>query len=231
SRTSWFPRAKATVIYNGIDLDDYDRLGERKPEIRQWFRRSLGLERDACLITLIGELNERKGHRFVIGAAREIIDEHPHARFLFVGDGDARVHIERLLDEGGLRDRCLMLGFRSDVPDILTASDILVLPSRVEGFGYVLVEAMAARLPVVASNTSSIPEIVTHGETGYLHDMGDQQAIAVCLKRLLVDPGLRQSMGEAGYQVVKRKFSYAVMIDQLEQLFFEQRPHEKAGGG
>jgi glycosyltransferase involved in cell wall biosynthesis len=220
SRTPWFPGEKAVVIYNGIDFGVYDGLRRERAMLRASLREFLGLRANVPLITLVGELNERKGHRFVLRAAGEVLKRVPKARFVFVGEGDARDTIEAMRDELGLRDKIFLLGFREDIPAILTASDILVLPSRVEGFGYVLVEAMAARLPVVASDVSSIPEIVEDGATGFLHPVGAEDAIAAKLIALLTDGTLVETMGEAGYRAAAEKFPLDTMVDNLEKLFF-----------
>ncbi|NIM18780.1 MAG: glycosyltransferase [Candidatus Latescibacteria bacterium] len=220
SLTPWFPRCKVAVVYNGIDVAVYDRLRNSKTIIKERLRSFLGLANDTTLITLVGELNERKGHRFVIEAADRVLNSHPNVRFLFVGEGDARKEIERMLEERQLHRYYFLLGFRNDISEILTASDILVLPSRVEGFGYVLVEAMAAGIPIVASCASSIPEIVEEGKTGFLHEVGDSAGIADGICRLVADEKLAEAMGEAGFVRVKEQFTLEKMLDQLERVFF-----------
>lgn len=220
SRTPWFPEDKAVLIYNGIDTGVYDELLERRDDLRAELRRSLGVVDDARLIVLVGELNERKGHRSVIAAAGEVLESFPRAHFLFVGEGDDRANLEELLERSGLSASVSLPGFREDVARILVASDVLVLPSRVEGFGYVLVEAMAASLPVVASRASSIVEIVEDGASGFLHEVGDSVSIASHLKTLLGDPARAAGMGVRGRSIVKEKFTVARMLDEIEALFF-----------
>lgn len=221
SRTPWFPREKAVVIHNGIDPSAYRRLATKRDELREQLRAELGLPTNARLLALVGELNERKGQQFVIEAAPRVLDRHPDARFLFVGDGDARQALEQSVVEGGLDGRVILAGFRTDVPEILTASDVLLLPSRVEGFGYVLAEAMAASLPVVASDASSIPEIVDDGVTGILHPVGDVDAIARALNSLLDDEVAAAAMGARGLARVRSHFDVDRMIDEVEALFLD----------
>jgi glycosyltransferase involved in cell wall biosynthesis len=98
-------------------------------------------------------------------------------------------------------------------------SDALLLPSRVEGFGYVLVEAMAAGIPCIASNASSIPEIVEDGVTGILHAVGDSGAISEAIVDLLSNPERARAMGEAGARVAREKFTISRMLDQVEEVF------------
>jgi glycosyltransferase involved in cell wall biosynthesis len=217
---AWFPRGKATVIYNGIDFSPFDALRRDRQEVRRSFRRSLGLPDDAALVVLVGELTERKGHRFVIEAAGDLLRSFPNVRFVFAGDGSARAELENMLAMSGSRSFFHLLGFRDDIPEILTASDVLVLPSSVEGFGYVLAEAMAASVPVVATRASSIPEVVEDGVTGYLHEYGKSGEIAALLAGLLGDPVLAQTMGEAGYRRARERFHIDTMLDSIEALFF-----------
>lgn len=219
SRTPWFPDDKAGVIYNGIDVAPYNQLIARRDEIRASLRRELGAKEDAPVIVLVGELNERKGQMHIIRAAPVVLERFPDAHFVFAGEGDAREKIERGIAALGLGSHFTLTGFREDVPEILVGSDVLVLPSRVEGFGYVLVEAMAAGLPVVASNTSSIPEIVEEGVTGYLHPIGDIEVLSGHVCALLSNPERARRMGHRGRSAVANRFNINKMLDAVETLF------------
>ena len=155
------------------------------------------------------------------GDAPHVLERFPSARILFVGDGDDRAELEKSIGERGLENAILIQGFRFDVPEIIAGSDALLLPSRVEGFGYVLVEAMAAAVPCIASNVSSIPEIVEDGVTGILHPVGDIGAIANAINFVLANPEAARAMGEAGQRVAREKFNLPRMLDQVEQVLFE----------
>jgi len=218
--TPWFPSEKAIVIYNGIDPAPYEKLAAQRDEARARLRASLGIPADAPVVSLVGELNERKQQRVVIEATPHVLANFPETRVLFVGDGDDRAALEAAIRERGLEKSILILGFRSDIPEILTASDALLLPSRVEGFGYVLVEAMAAGIPCIASNVSSIPEIVADGNSGILHAVGDSGAVANAILSMLSHPDLARAMGEAGARIAREKFTFTRMLDQVEQVFF-----------
>jgi glycosyltransferase involved in cell wall biosynthesis len=150
-----------------------------------------------------------------------VLERFPTTRFLFVGDGDDRAELEKSIHERGLDASILIQGFRFDVPEIIAGSDALLLPSRVEGFGYVLVEAMAAAVPCIASNVSSIPEIVEDGVTGILHAVGDIGAIAHAINFVLAHPDAAREMGEAGQRVAREKFNLPRMLDQVEKVLFE----------
>ena len=216
----WFPTEKAVVIYNGIDDTPYDKLAPQRDSLRARLRGSIGAPPDAPVITLVGELNERKQQRVVIEAAPNLLERFPNARILFVGDGDDRAALEAAVRERGLHASIIFTGFRADVPEMLMGSDVLLLPSRVEGFGYVLVEAMAAGIPCVASNVSSIPEIVQDGVTGILHAVGDSGAMAEAIIAILSDRARARAMGEAGARIAREKFTFRRMLDEVEHVFF-----------
>jgi glycosyltransferase involved in cell wall biosynthesis len=216
----WFPDDKAIVVYNGIDLSVYEKLVPQREELRAKLRASIGAPADAQVVTLVGELNERKQQRVVIEAAPHVLEKFPEARILFVGDGDDRPMLEAAIKERGLENRIIVTGFRADIPEILVGSDALILPSRVEGFGYVLVEAMAAGIPCIASNVSSIPEIVADRSSGILHAVGDSGAVANAILSMLSHPDLAWAMGAAGARIASEKFTLARMLDDVERVFF-----------
>lgn len=216
----WFPNDKAGVIYNGIDTTPYTQLGLQRAALRVKLRTAIGAPADAPVVALVGELNERKQHRVVVEAMPHVLEKFPAARVVFVGDGDDRAALEAIVKERGLQDAIFFTGFRADVPEIMTGCDAVLLPSRVEGFGYVLVEAMAAGIPCIASNASSIPEIVEDGVTGILHAVGDSGALASAIVDLLSNPERARAMGEAGARVAREKFSLTRMLDQVEEVFF-----------
>jgi glycosyltransferase involved in cell wall biosynthesis len=219
SNTPWFANERTSVVYNGIDTTEYNTLLERREELRASLRSELGLTDTALIVVLVGELNERKGHRTLLRAAPAIVARFPSVHFLFVGEGDARAEIEESIAQHRLGANVSLVGFREDVAEILVGSDVLVLPSRVEGFGYVLVEAMAAGLPVVASNVSSIPEVVDEGVTGYLHPVGDVDVLTGHVCALVGTPERARRMGHRGRAAVANRFHIGRMIDEIESLF------------
>ncbi len=216
----WFKESKAVVIYNGIDFAPYEAIALRRQEMRAKLRAAIGAPADAPVFALVGELHERKQQRTVIETMPHVLAAAPEARVLFVGDGEDRAELEAAVTERGLDDAIRFLGFRSDVPEILAGSDALLLPSRTEGFGYVLVEAMAVGIPCIASRASSIPEIVRDGETGILHAVGDTGAIAAAIGRIVSEPDLARRMGEAGSKLAHEKFTLDQMLDRVEEVLF-----------
>jgi glycosyltransferase involved in cell wall biosynthesis len=216
----WFPESKAVVIYNGIDPEPYEKLVARRDDLRVKLRRSTGLEPGVPVFTLVGDLHERKQQRVIVEMWPQVLEEFPNAHVLFVGEGDDRAELESVIAARNLGGRIHLLGFRSDVPEILAGSDALLLPSSVEGFGYVLVEAMGVGVPCIASRVSSIPEIVEDGKTGILHPVGDTGEITDAIRAILTDPAGARAMGEAGMRRAQKFFTLSRMLDQVELVLF-----------
>lgn len=207
---------RTTVIHNAVDTEVF-RPGssdERAPA-----RRELGLSPAEPLVLAVGRMTPQKGHGVLLDALARVSPSSPPPRLALVGDGDLRPALEARARELGIADRVLFLGVRSDVPDLMRAADLLVLPSLHEGFGLVLAEAMACALPVVGSDTGPVPEIVENGRSGILFPPGDAAALAAALARLIDSPGLRAALGAQGRERAVAEFSFATMIGRLESLY------------
>lgn len=211
----WLDPSRTRIIYKGIDLAPYDTLPSSS------LHEQLGLPVSTRLMTFLGQLDERKGIRYLIDAWRKIHMNFPDTVLIMAGAGPMRPMVESFLAEHHLTDRVHLLGFRNDVPDLLKQSSLLVLPSLWEGFGYVLVEAMAARIPAIATAASSIPEIVAHERSGLLVPVKDAEALAAAMTRILSDRELARRMGEEGRRIVEQNFTIDVMIKKFEQVFQE----------
>lgn len=129
--------------------------------------------------------------------------------------------LEGMAESLGVSDKVSFIGFRNDVRSILDHIDVLVLPSRCEGFGYALAEAMAVGKPVVATDVSSIPEIVADGRSGLLVPPCDSRALGEAIVKVLSGPECAQRMGEEGHRIVRKRFSIDRMLDELKMLFQE----------
>lgn len=145
----------------------------------------------------------------------------PNCQALFVGDGPLRSAAQRWAARNGLADRVWFTGTRRDIPNILAASDIFVLASRWEGSPLVIIEAMLAGLPVVATDVGGVCELVEHGITGFLVPAGDVDALAEALRKLLEDKSLQRKMGEAGRARALERFTLDRMIAQYRHLYKE----------
>lgn len=138
---------------------------------------------------------------------------------MICGEDELRGDVEKYVSENKLESKIHLAGFRKDIPDIMKTIDVLLTPSLWEGFGIVLIEAMAAGKPCVAANTSSIPEIIEDGVNGFLVPPQDSQSIADSLIIMISDPQLIHQMVQAGIEIVKKKFTIENMIKEYESIF------------
>jgi glycosyltransferase involved in cell wall biosynthesis len=182
-------------------------------------RREFKLPAEAPIIGIVGRLTEQKGHRTLLHAFARLLDEHPAARLLVVGEGELRPDLQTLARELNIAGRVIFTGYRDDASRLMADFDVLAVPSLWEGFGLVLLEAMDAARPVVASRVSAIPEIVLDGETGLLVPPGDAQALASALGQLLDDPTLAAEMGRRGRERLRSHFSVERMVDETERVY------------
>jgi glycosyltransferase involved in cell wall biosynthesis len=150
-----------------------------------------------------------------------LLCDFPAARFVIVGDGPQRDELVALARDLGIADRVIFAGFRTDVPDLMSAFDLFVLASVFEPFGLVLVEAMALEKPVVASRVNGIPEVVADGEAGLLVPPRDPHALAEAAARLLRDQALARHMGQAGRGRVLARFTVEAMAGKTMALYEE----------
>lgn len=162
-----------------------------------------------------------KGPEFLIKAAAKVVKTFPKAVFVFVGDGDLGTELESLAKELGISDNILFLGWRSNVEEILHTFDIFVLPSLNEGMGKVLVEAMAAQKPIVASAVGGIIDLVQDGENGFLVPPMDVAGLAKNITKLLQDRELAKQFGAYGRKKVYPKFDIETRIRKMEQINIE----------
>jgi glycosyltransferase involved in cell wall biosynthesis len=181
-------------------------------------KRSLGLDQNGTVIGFVGWLLPIKGPAYLLKAMAHIWPEHPAASLVMVGKGELDVDLRTQALKMNANGKVKFLGWREDVHEIIPIFDLLVLPSLNEGMGRVLVEAMAAGKPVVASEVGGIPDLVKHGETGYLVRPADERALANGIKKLLNDPERAKQMGQRGKEYC-RQFSLEAMIEKLDNLY------------
>ncbi len=212
----WLDAERIEVIYNGIETTPFEQASGAA------FRKALGIAPDAPLVGFVGQLDSRKGIGVILTAFDHVINRIPQAKLVFVGEGPLREMIESEIRVKEWQDSVFLTGFSDDIPEVMQAIDLLILPSFWEGFGIVIIEAMAASKPVISTNISSMPEIIVEGETGFLIEPGDSDTLAERIIALLQDEALRKRMGEAGLQRVDSMFSYTAMINHLETLFRQE---------
>lgn len=211
------PRSKVVKIYNGLDaympfiVKDTARsfLDSRVPQT------SRGVSYD-WLIGTVANLYTTKDIPTLIGAASRV---GGNVRFVVIGDGPQRKTLEHLIERYGLEDRFFLLGRVRDAWKYLSGLDVFVLPSVKEGFPWALLEAMAAKIPVVATSVGAVPEMIEDNVSGILCKPGDAEQIAHGIVRLLSSDKLRQDLAIDAHQQVLNKFSLREMIAKYEKLF------------
>jgi glycosyltransferase involved in cell wall biosynthesis len=195
------------VVRNGIDLPVFDALAA-KP-----LQAPLPIAEGDVPVAVIGNLWPVKGHRTLLEAAARLKETLPRVKFLCAGEGPERQFLERRIAELGLADRVLLLGHRLDVPAILARAQAACLCSSAEGLSNALMEAMAARLPIVATAVGGNPELVRPGENGTLVPYGDPGALADALTALLADPVRAREIGQRGRARVEAELTLSRMAE------------------
>ncbi|MCX7765529.1 MAG: glycosyltransferase [Candidatus Sumerlaeia bacterium] len=208
------PAEKCFVIYNGIEIEQFQQA-QPSPELRY----SLGIKEDDFVIIMVARLVEQKNHRLVIEAAPEIIQNVPRAKFLFVGDGKLRAELEALVQKKGLESRFIFAGQRDDVPHLLKLAAVAVLPSFKEGFSNTVIEAMAAGLPVIATNVGGNQEAILDGETGFIISPTDKIGLARVIIRLAQDRNLLLRLSQNA-TLHSQNFSINRMVSETENLYY-----------
>jgi glycosyltransferase involved in cell wall biosynthesis len=223
------PSDRIVTIHNFIDDG---RIADVSRESRADVRRSLGVEGSAPLIGVIGSVLPKKGQIYLLRALPKILAAVPDTTLLVVGETGEAGYLERLkatAEELGVASRVAWAGHREDVHRILASLDLSVLPSLEESFPMSILEAMAAGLPVVASDVGGVRESVFPQQTGILVPPRDSDALAEAISGLLLDPVLRTTMGDAGRQLVRERFSTDSQAASIEAAFARvQRRHRAA---
>jgi len=207
------PEQKFVIIPNGVDEPPPSR------RTRADLLRELGLPDDARLIGAIGRLWPQKRFKDLIWAADLLKVIRDDVHLLIIGDGPQRDRLERYRRQVHIEDRVHFLGHRADVADLLPHFDVLWLGSGYEGLPNVVMEAMAAAVPVVATDIPGTRDLVQTNVTGYLVPIGDRAGFAKYTQRLLEDEPLRRTLGAAGQTRMRTEFSVATMIDRYANFY------------
>jgi glycosyltransferase involved in cell wall biosynthesis len=216
------PPDRVRLIYNGIDAERFV-TGEVRAARRRALRTELGLPDDQVVLTCVANLFPYKGHADLLAALALLGPGFfSRATLLLAGrDAGARAALEAQADRLGCATSVRFLGERSDVPDLLAASDIGVLASHEEGFSNAVIEGMAAGLPMVVSDVGGNAEAVIDGECGHVVPVRDPAALAKALADLIGDAGRRQAMGDAARRRVVASFSLDACVATYEALYEE----------
>jgi len=210
------PPEKVVVIRNGRELSRVVAISGRDLNgLRNEFRVRPG----ELIVSLLGRLEVQKGHAYLLEALPKVLPQFPGLRVLVVGDGSLRDALAAEINRRELGDHVLLTGYRRDVYDILRISDLVVLPSLWEGLPLTAIEAGALGKPILATSVDGTPEIVLHGETGWLVPPGDSSALAEAMIRLLGDSEIRARMGTRARDYVIQNFSFNRVVTEIEELY------------
>jgi glycosyltransferase involved in cell wall biosynthesis len=231
------PDARIAVIPNGIDTSAFTRRSH--PDVAQIAglpavaaqamslpavaARAMGLPAVAAeprrRVITVANLRPEKSHETLIAAAAQVAADFPDVQFQIVGDGPRRSELEGLVRARGLERTVVFLGHREDIPALLGAADVFVLPSKSEAFPNGAIEAMASGLPVIASAVGGLLDLIEPDRTGLLVPAGDAEALAAALRRLFSDPVLAGRLGEAAQAQVRQRYSFERMVASFEELY------------
>jgi glycosyltransferase involved in cell wall biosynthesis len=198
--------SRTVTVHEGIDVDRV--VASPVVNVHEAF----WLPHDAPIVGNVAALVPHKGQRYLIEAARAVVQEIPDARFVILGEGELRDQLEHQVKSHRLEKHVLLPGFRTDVLGCIKGFDVFAMSSVTEGLGTSLLDAMACARPIVATRAGGIPEIVDDGVTGLLVPPRDHAAMAAAIVRLLKDAALRRRLGDAGFARVRERFTSDRMI-------------------
>ncbi len=209
------PGDKIVAVPTGINLKRFDPARTDLADMRARFN----IPRDAFVIGLIAVLRKAKGHRFLLQALKRLAPEFPQLKLLIAGTGPQEQNIRNLIQELGLGEQVMMLGHQDDIPSLLKALDVFVLPAQEEALGTAIVEATAMGVPVIATRIGGIPEVV--GKAGLLFESEDVDALANHLRTLIGSPELAARMRAQGAARARELYDENLMVRRTEALYLK----------
>lgn len=197
-------------IYNNIETEGERCSLERDILLYQSEKRDvrceLGVKPDEKIVSLIGRLSKEKGHEVLINASELIIKKRNDIKFIIIGEGELYNHITNLINKKGLGEFFVISGFKKDIKKFIFASDLIIVPSGLEGMGSIIIESCALKKAIIASNVGGIPEIIRNDETGLLFENGDYIELANKIISLIDKQELIEKLGLNCYNEVIKKF-------------------------
>jgi glycosyltransferase involved in cell wall biosynthesis len=214
SSTRGFDTRKCRLVYMGVEPITLSA------DVRKKQRKALRLyDNDICIMG-IGRLCEQKGFDYAIAAFAQFVKKYAHVKLVIVGGGDATVYREQA-DRAGVADRVMFTGFRNDIPELVQAADFYWLTSRSEGVPNTMLEAMAAKVPVVAFDIAGVAEVLHNNMNGILVPFEDLDGLNQATVKLIEDPALRRQLAENGCRTVREEYSLEKMTDDTERYLKE----------
>ena len=226
-----YPRNRVELIYNGIDIESFSSQESRDSVRSKWF-----LQQQQIAIGLIARLEFPKGQGTLIEAIPDILNSYPEAKFFIIGDDrfpgqPCLTQYRRMIQALKIENSCFLLGFQTNIERLIQGLDIIVLPSWWEGHPLILLEALAARKPVIASSVGGTPEIIQHQQTGWLIPPRNPEALAQAVCAAIAQPELAQKLADRGYEYVKEYFDQKQMIAKVLSLYRRIEADGKSSSG
>ena len=207
------PEHSICVVHNGVQQNDSSGTDIGKQRM-QW-----GAADAELLVLFVGRLVDHKDLPTLLRATARLRAQGSAVRVAIAGDGPLRTEIENVVDSLSIRDAVRLLGQRDDIPDLIAAADVVVLPSVREGLSNVILEGMMGGKPVVASRAGGNIELVEHECSGLLFEIGDDAGLAAALQRLADDPLLRKRLGQGASSRAQTQFSVPSMVKAYEKTY------------
>jgi len=209
------PPERIRTIRNGVDPSRFEGIAHAEAAR---FRSAFSVGADEIVLSQISRISKAKGQFDLLHALRLL---PPDLRYhcLIVGEGKERASLERLAESLGLSRKVTFCGYQSNIPVVLAATDVMLLPSHREPLGLSIIEAMLSNVPVIAANAGGVPEIITHGKDGLLFPAGDIPALARLIMQMVRDTSLRQQLAQAGRRTAIERFLVGRMIDETEAYY------------
>jgi glycosyltransferase involved in cell wall biosynthesis len=212
------PEEKFVVVPNGVDTQKFAPRPRRED-----IRASWGVRPEQLLFGLIGRLDRQKGSVEFVEAAGEVLKHHSHARFVMVGgntlgESDIGREVTRRLGELGLNGKVILTDFRNDVPEVMNALDVFVMPSYEENFANVLLEALASGLACIGTDSGGTPEILSFGEVGKLCEPRSHRALASAMDGMIRHENLRRTMADRAREKALREYEMSAVFKRIELL-------------
>lgn len=213
TRTAFGGSEKVVLVRNGIDPRQAD------PGRLNALRAELGIAPGDFVVAVVGKIYPGKGQREALAAAGLLAPKHPNLRWLIIGAVGDAAYERRIREDvrgAGIDPKVIFTGYRPDLADLLGLAGAVVIPSVVESFGRVALEAMASGIPVLAVRAGGLPEIITHGENGFLLDSREPAEIALGIQYLLEHPDRAAAAAAAGRETVRKKFTVNAQVRAVE---------------
>ncbi len=204
---------RVSVIYNGIDLDAFFMVDASQ------FRKRFQLE-NKFVIGQVGQIHPLKGQEYLILALKELSKSFPQIHCLIVGTPtEYQKELEEMVHRLRMDSYVSFTGWQGDIREVMSALDILVVPSHTEGFGRVLIEGMACERPIVAFSVDAIPEVIASGETGLLVEKGDVHGLVSSMHTLITDKALRMKLAKQGNESVRRRYNIKENVRKTQEVY------------